>query len=448
MASHSRDDAALVAAITHMASPVVADESWNDVLELIGDAPIVLLGEATHGTHEFYAARGAITRRLVAERGFSALCIEGDLPHAAAAHRWIRGPAEPEAQAPQGAAGAAEALAGFKRFPQWMWRNPVFCELLGDLRKLALAGSPIGLYGLDLYSMHESMAEVVTILQRIDEEEARRARERYACFDHFGDDPQAYGWATAKIGSVPCEADVVAELQALQRARLGEIASADDALFAELAAMAVRGGEAYYRTMFHGRVSSWNLRDTHMADTLDRIRASLVERGLPAKVVVWAHNSHLGDARATEMSEAGELNLGQLVRMRHGDAVRSIGFSTYAGTVTAARDWECPAERRHVRRGMQGSYEELFHHVGEDAFFLNLVRLGEVSGALREPRLQRAIGVIYRPENERFNHYFRARLANQFDGIVHFDHTKALEPLEREASWVAGEAPETWPSAL
>jgi erythromycin esterase-like protein len=422
-----------------MATPLLApDETWDTVLEHIGDASIVLLGEATHGTHEFYTARAAITRRLVEERGFSALCIEGDLPHSARAHRWLRSEQD---------GGAADALAGFKRFPQWMWRNTAFCELLDELRTLARRGSPIGLYGLDLYSMHESMAEVVAILERLDPAEARRARARYSCFEHFGEDPQSYGWATSSAGSAPCEDDVVAELKAIHRLRVGDLGS-DDALLAEFAAMSVKGGEAYYRTMFRGRVSSWNLRDTHMADALETVRSALARPGHSPKVVVWAHNSHLGDARATELGDAGELNLGQLLRAKHGSLVRSIGFSTHEGSVTAATDWDAPARRRHLRRGMRGSYEELFHLVGVPQFFLDLRELGEASGALHEDRLQRAVGVIYRPETERQSHYFHARLADQFDGIIHIDHTHALEPLEREALWVAGEAPETWPSSL
>jgi erythromycin esterase-like protein len=293
MASHRHDESPLIAAIAHMATPLPAPheatpESWNVILEHIGDAPIVLLGEATHGTQEFYAARAAITLRLVAERGFSALCIEGDLPHAARAHRWLRSATR--------TASATEALGGFRRFPQWMWRNLQFCELLGSLRELAQRGSPIGLYGLDLYSMHESIAETVAILAKIDPDEAKRARARYSCFEHFGDDPQSYGWATSTVGPSPCEDDVVAQLKAIQQARIRDLAVDDDALIAELAALSVKNGEGYYRSMFRGRVKSWNLRDTHMADALETVMRALSRRGVPPKIVVWAHNSHLGDA--------------------------------------------------------------------------------------------------------------------------------------------------------
>lgn len=420
-----------------MATPLAGTgESYDAVLECIGDASIVLLGEATHGTHEFYAARAELTRRLVTEQGFSAVCLEADFPHALRVHRYVRGEGDDQS--------AEDALAGFQRFPQWMWRNTVFVELVETLRSLDRG---VGVFGLDLYSLHDSMSEVVAYLERADPEEAARARARYACFDHYGSDPQTYGYVMSGLGgAASCEDEVVEQLSSMQRAMM-EHAGAEP-FYAALNALVVKNAEAYYRTMYRGRVKSWNLRDTHMSETLAAVVSHLEETTGSAKVVVWAHNSHLGDARATELGDAGELNLGQLVRTRFGAAARLIGFSTYEGTVTAANDWDGPAARRRVRRGMRGSYEALFHETGVPRFFLDMRRLGEASGALREPRLQRAIGVIYRPESERLSHYFHASVAEQFDGIIHFDRTAALEPLEREAAWVAGEAPETWPSSL
>lgn len=425
------------AAIRHIATPLAGNaESYDEVLECIGDAPIVLLGEATHGTHEFYVARAVISRRLVQERGFSAICIEGDFPHAVRVQRYLRGEGDD--------ANAVEALSDFKRFPQWMWRNTDVVAMLESLR--SLGRRDLGFYGLDLYSLHESMAAVVEHLERIDPDEARRARARYDCFDHFGSDPQQYGLVTSGLGgAASCEDEVVEQLATMQQLKLPR----DDAQFhAEMNALLVRDAESYYRTMFRGRVKSWNLRDTHMADTLDAILAHLARKGLPPKVVVWAHNSHLGDARATSLGEEGELNLGQLVRERHGVAARNIGFSTYEGAVTAAHDWDGDAEKMRVRRGLPGSYEALFHEVGFEQFFLDLRDLGEASGALREARLQRAIGVVYRPESERFSHYFHARIAEQYDGVIHFDRTYAVRPLERHGDHVEGEAPETFPSSL
>ncbi len=442
--THARaEDAGLAAAIAHVAQPLAdEDERYDGALDVIGDAEVVLLGEATHGTHEFYAARATITRRLVEERGFAAVAIEGDWPHAHRVHRYVQG--ESDDRTPE------QALSGFERFPQWMWRNREIEELVSALRELREAGRPLGFHGLDLYSLHDSMAEVVAFLDEHDPEEADRARLRYACFDRFGEDPQAYGYLA---GRSSCEDEVVEQLVAIQRRAaegvLRDGAGLEEARFdAEMNARVVRDAEAYYRTMFRGRVESWNLRDTHMADTLDALLAHLRARGLPPKVVVWAHNSHLGDARATELGEGGELNLGQLARERYGDRARLIGFSTYHGTVTAASDWDAPAQRRRVRKGLRGSFEALFHQVGIDRFLLDLRDLGEASGGLREERLQRAIGVVYRPDSERSSHYFHAKVARQFDAVLHFDETRAVEPLERTPLWIAGEVAETYPSGL
>jgi erythromycin esterase-like protein len=426
------EQARLAAAIRHIAAPLAG--TLEPVMECIGDAPIVLLGEATHGTHEFYAARARLTERLVREKGFSAVCIEGDFPHAVRVHRYLRGESND--------ASAPEALADFRRFPQWMWRNDDVVTMLESLR-----GTGVGFYGLDLYSLHESMAAVIAHLERLDPEEAARARKRYACFDHFGTDPQEYGMVTSGLGgAMSCEDEVIEQLITMQAQN---IRVDDEQFHAEMNALVVRDAEAYYRTMFRGRIKSWNLRDTHMADTLEAILAHLDRSGRAPKVVVWAHNSHLGDARATELGEEGELNLGQLVRERHGAASRLIGFSTYEGSVTAANDWDGDAEKMRVKKGLPGSYEALFHEVSIPQFFLDLRRLGEASGALREARLQRAIGVVYRPDSERLSHYFHARIAEQFDGILHYDRTHAVQPLERHGEHHAeDEAPDTYPSSL
>jgi erythromycin esterase-like protein len=224
----------------------------------------------------------------------------------------------------------------------------------------------------------------------------------------------------------------------------------DEYFYAEQNARLARNAEAYYRSMFRGRVSSWNLRDMHMAETLDALVEHLGRDGRPAKVVVWAHNSHLGDARATQMGADGELNLGQVVRERHARESVLVGFSTYTGTVSAASDWGAPVERKRVRPGLPNSYEALFHEVAQHAgkrFLVTLRDGGPAVEALRGPLLQRAIGVIYRPETERFSHYFHARLPEQFDAMLHVDETTALTPLERTAGWEAGELPETYPFA-
>jgi erythromycin esterase-like protein len=444
-----RGDVDLERAVAEVAQPLHgAMRDFDPVLGLVGDARCVLIGEATHGTHEFYRLRAQLTQRLVVEKGFCAIAAEADWPDAYRVNRFVRGVGSD--------ADPIAALGDFRRFPAWMWRNTVvrdFVHWLKAHNDARGATTRVGFYGLDLYSLHSSMGAVLRYLERVDPEAAKRARYRYACFEHFGEDLQSYGYA-ASFGLRPdCEREVVAQLVEMRqerahRLRRDGIVAEDEEFDAEQNARVVANAEEYYRSMFLGRISSWNLRDTHMADTLDALFAHLRRRFDYPKVVVWAHNSHVGDARATEMGEAGELNIGQLARERHfGNAVL-IGFSTYTGTVTAASVWGGPAERKVVRAGLRDSYEELFHRTGVPNFLLSLRHLGEASGLLREPRLQRAIGVIYLPETERISHYFEARLPSQFDAILHIDQTRALEPLERVGTWPRGEAPETFPTGI
>ncbi len=422
-----------------------AAQDFDPLIELAEDARIVLIGEATHGTHEFYRQRAQLTKRLILEKGFVAVAAEADWPDAYRVNRYVRGIGHDSE--------AEESLRGFKRFPAWMWRNADVLDFVGWLREHndeLDASEKVGFYGLDLYSLHASIEAVLQYLEKTDPEAAKRARYRYACFEHFGEDPQAYGYAASFGLSPNCEREVIEQLLEMRDRRRDLLKrdglAVEDELFeAEQNARVVKNAEEYYRAMFLGRVSSWNLRDTHMADTLDALLAHLDPRVGKAKVVVWAHNSHVGDARATQMGEAGELNIGQLARERHPGEARLIGFSTYHGTVTAASDWGGPAERKRIRPALPGSYEELFHQAGTPAFLLVLRDLGEAAGALREPRLQRAIGVIYLPETERASHYFHARLPEQFDAILHIDKTRALEPLERTSEWERGELPETYP---
>ena len=447
MTSLSRQSA--VAAIRDVANRFTGSpRDFDPLLERVGDAHVVLLGEATHGTHEFYRIRGAITRRLVREKGFTALAVEADWPDAGRVNRYVRGTGSD--------ADAEQALGGFKRFPQWMWRNADVLDFVGWLRAhndSLPEPNRTGFYGLDLYSLHASMDAVIAYLRRIDPVAAERAMLRYGCFDRFGDDPQEYGHATTLGLSETCERDVVAQLlelrasAAVYASRDGRIAR-EDLFFAEQNARLVTNAERYYRAMFGSRVASWNLRDQHMAETLRGLKQFLSRDGQAAKIVVWAHNSHLGDARATEMGRHGELNVGQLVRQEYGDDAVLVGFSTYHGTVTAATDWGDPAERKTVRPALQDSYEALFHETGVGDFSLDLVEPSPAVDLLGEPRLERAIGVIYRPETERMSHYFNAVLPDQFDVMIHYDRTRAVEPLERSATWTPDELPETYPSAL
>jgi erythromycin esterase-like protein len=423
-------------------------DDFAPLMARIGNARFVLIGEASHGTHEFYRIRAAITKQLIVQKGFTAVAVEADWPDAWRVNRYVRGEGvDPDAE---------QALGGFRRFPQWMWRNADVLDFVGWLRShndSLPAEQKAGFYGLDLYSLHASMEAVITYLRKVDPAAARRAATRYGCFDRFGDDPQEYGYAATMGLSETCERDVVAQLVDL-RAAAAEYAGRDgrvaleDLFFAEQNARLVANAERYYRAMFGSRVASWNLRDQHMSDTLEGLERFLGREGAAARIVVWAHNSHLGDARATEMGDGGELNVGQLVRQRHGDEAVLVGFSTYTGTVTAASDWDEPAQRRVVRPALPGSYEALFHETGMPNFALDLGEPSDAVAGLETARLQRAIGVIYRPETERLSHYFEARLPDQFDVVLHYDQTRAVEPLERTPLWVSGELPETYPSAL
>ncbi|BDX33617.1 hypothetical protein TUM20985_41640 [Mycobacterium antarcticum] len=443
-------------AVRRSAVPAPGGVPAPEVLaDLIGNARVVLIGESSHGTHEFYQARADITRWLIEHQGFTAVAAEADWPDAYRVNRFVQGVG--------GDATADEALSGFERFPAWMWRNVVVRDFVGWLRRHNELGRREGLpqtgfYGLDLYSLHRSMQAVVDYLDTVDHVAAARARQRYACFDHTSDDGQAYGYAAAFGAGESCEDQAVETLLELQRSRIAYLADdgrqAEDDLFcATQNAAAVRDAEAYYRSMFRGRVDSWNLRDSHMADTLDALLAHLdVQRGRPGstRIVVWAHNSHVGDARATEMGADGQLTLGQLVREHHGEHSRLIGFSTYQGTVTAASEWGGPAELKSVRPGLPGSLEELFHEAGPAPFLIRMDGDGQsdAAEALSSVRLHRAIGVIYRPETERHSHYFHVRPADQYDAMIHLDVTTALTPLESASLQVEGQTPETYPSGL
>jgi len=436
----------LAEAIRRAAHPLTGARSdYDPLLQRVGEARVVLIGEASHGTHEFYRERARITRRLIEEKGFGAVVVEADWPDAYRVNRYVRGlPGDEE---------AVDALEGFKRFPVWMWRNADVLDFVGWLREHNDGKSAMkaGFYGLDLYSMRASIEAVLTYLHKVDPDAAKRARYRYSCFDHFGEDTQAYGYAATFGLAESCEEEALGQLIELQQravayaSRDGHVAD-DEFFFAEQNARLVKNAEEYYRSMFRGRVESWNRRDAHMAETLEALAAHLEGRGRKAKIVLWEHNSHLGDARATEIGEGGEFNVGQLVRERYPGQSVLVGFTTHHGTVTAASNWDSPAERKRVRPALPGSYEALFHELGIGRFMLGL-RSGAPMEGLRGPRLERAIGVIYRPETERMSHYFHARLSDQFDAVLHFDETRAVEPLERVAA-PSGEVAETFPTGV
>ena len=445
--SHRRE--ALDAVSRHARSLVGAAADDAELMRLLGSAEFALLGEASHGSDEFYRERAAITKRLIVEHGTVAVAVEADWPDALRVNRYVRGL--------PGDADGSEALAGFRRFPTWMWRNTAVLEFVEWLRGHNARLPPavrVGLYGIDLYSLSGSIHAVLAYLDREDPPAAWRARRRYACFEAYREDAQAYGYATRFGMSPGCEDAVVAQLQEMlaQRAAQATLAARedDDARFhAEQNALLVRNAERYYRTMFGSRVASWNLRDRHMVETLEALRHHLgTERTAPPRIAVWAHNSHLGDARATELGEAGEWNVGQGMRERHGNAAVLLGFATDHGSVAAASDWDGRLEIKPVQAGLAGSWEALYHDTGIARFALLLRGSSELAEALRVPRLQRAIGVVYRPETERQSHYFRARPVQQFDALVHLDRTRAVEPLDRREPHPRGDPPETWPSGV
>ncbi len=421
---------------------------YDRMLEAIGGARFVLLGEATHGTHEFYRARATITQRLITERGFNAVAVEADWPDSYRVNRYVRGRSDD--------VEAVEALADFRRFPTWMWRNAEVLDFVGWLRERNDSVSKdekAGFYGLDLYSLHASIDAVIDYLEKVDPQAAQRARERYACFEFFGPDVESYAYAVSQGLFASCETAVVEQLTEMQR-RAAELAKRDgrsdedDFFFAEENARVAKNAERYYRTMLDPRVSSWNFRDAHMVETLERLTAHLARRTGNAKVVVWAHNSHVGDASVTGMGSRGEFNIGQLMRRRHEGSAYLLGFTTYDGTVSAASDWHAPVERKRIRPGREGSYESIFHRTGVERFFVDLRAEAPGISVLEGPFLERAIGVIYRPDTELASHYFEAKLPKQFDGVVHIDRTRAVEPLERTEEWEAGEVPETFPTGV
>ncbi|MBM9595732.1 protein-L-isoaspartate(D-aspartate) O-methyltransferase [Roseitranquillus sediminis] len=409
----------LPAAIDRAAIPLpdIGDPAFAKAFDRLRGTGIVGLGEATHGTSEFYTARAAITRRLIERHGVRIVALEADWPDAVRLDRHVRHRAPLEHDEPP-----------FTRFPTWMWRNGEFRAFVDWLREFN-AGRPaedrVSLHGLDLYALDSSIAAVIDYLDETDDELARLARQRYACLTPWQEDPTAYARAAYSRSFDACEDAVAAMLRDVMARRAALMhEDGDDFLDAEGNARLVASAERYYREMFRGRESGWNLRDIHMVDTLDRVRAA---RG-GARAVVWAHNSHIGDARATEMGRRGQVTVGSLCRERHGADVLLVGFGTDGGTVAAADDWGGEMRIKDVRPALSGSVEALCRESGGGRFLLDFTRdqRSPLGDALREDRLERAIGVIYRPETERQSHYFHAALTDQFDHWVWFDETRAV----------------------
>lgn len=427
----AQSEAAAAALLRRHALPLAGPGDTRPVLAAIGDARTVLLGEATHGTKEFYRLRAEITRRLIRTRAFDAVVVEGDWPAARRADRYAQG-------GDGGDRDAAQALSGFAGFGNWLWRNTEVRDWLDWLRAhnqgVADPLRRVGFYGFDLRSLGSSAAAVVRYFERVDPAAAERARARYACFEGYAERPERYARAANLDLAPPCRGPAIAQSEELDAGAEPRARDAADALFeARHNARIVRDAEAYYRAGSQGRAAAWNLRDTHMADTLDRLREHLTrQRGRPATIVVWAHNTHVGDARATSSAAEGELSLGQLVRQRAArpEDVALIGLTTHAGTVTAARDRGEPPQRLALRPSLPGSVERLLHDTGLPAFVLPLRDRPALRPALAEPRAHRAVGVVYRPDAERASHYTRTALAEQYDAVVHIDRTQALQVLK------------------
>jgi len=405
--------------------PDLDDAAFGAFFDRFGAAQVVLLGEASHGTSEFYQARAAITQRLVAQHGFRIVALEADWPDAASLDRLVRDRPQPQAGEPP-----------FRRFPTWMWRNREFAAFVSWLREWNRACAPseqAGLYGLDLYSLSASIRAVLDYLDHTDADAARIARERYGCLTPWAKEPESYGRMALNAGYGRCEEAVVAVLRDLLEKQLADATAHGETLLDATAnARLVKNAEAYYRAIYYGAAESWNLRDTHMFETLQSVLAA---GGPDTKAVVWAHNSHIGDASKTEMGLIrDELNIGQLCRQRFGRRAALIGMGTHSGKVACATDWDGPMEIKTVLPSRQDSYERLAHDAGVQRFLLDL-REGlheELRRELLEPRLQRFIGVIYRPETERLSHYSAASLPGQFDAYVWFDETSAVDALPVE----------------
>ena len=403
--------------------PAIDDPDFGKAFDRFSDARVILLGEASHGTSEFYRARAAISRRLIEKHGFNIVAVEADWPDAASIDRYVRHRPRREGEE-----------AAFERFPTWMWRNTdvnAFVRWLHAHNRSRAYESMCGFYGLDLYNLSGSMRAVVDFLSQEDPGLARLAAQRYGCLEPWAEDPASYGRQSLLEGYARCELGVVEMLRDLHE-RLVDCLSpeCDEWLDAAANARLVKNAEAYYRIMYRGSAESWNLRDTHMFETLCQI---LGAKGANSKAIVWAHNSHIGNAAFTDMGMSrGELNIGQLAKEKFGERARLVGFGTHLGTVAAADDWDEPMTVKAVRPSLPGSHERTSHDSRIGRFLLDLRenRLPpDLAEALAEPRLERFIGVIYRPETERWSHYSEAILPKQFDAWVWFDETEAVTPL-------------------
>jgi len=442
-----RDVDALSERVRRAATRLEAPDDLAPLMEVVGDAHYVLLGEATHGTSEFYTWRAEISKRLILEKDFSFIAVEGDWPDCYRVNRYVKGYAD-------SGQSAEEVLHAFERWPTWMWANReviALAEWLSEHNRRRPAEQQVGFYGLDVYSLWESMAAVVEYLERIDPAAARAARRAYGCFDPYYEDVHEYARATVLVPT-SCEDEAVAMLRVLRARAPAYREDGREGYFnAEQNALVARNAELYYRTMVRGGPTSWNVRDHHMVDTLERLMA---HHGPRAKAIVWEHNTHIGDARFTDMARAGLVNVGQLVREAHGErptereGVVLVGFGTHRGSVIAGEEWGAPMRRMRVPEARAGTWEDVLHRAGaRDAL---LLFTGTDDGAvpgLDRPLGHRAIGVVYDPAAERRGNYVPTVVPRRYDAFLFVDETRALDPLHMPVL-VDGEPPETFPSGM
>jgi erythromycin esterase-like protein len=433
-------DPSLSEALRLAAKPLSTPDDLDPLLDQVGEARFVLLGEASHGTSDFYRWRAELSKRLIQEHGFNFIAVEGDWPDCYRVNRYIRG-------LPGGGASAREVLHAFERWPTWMWANEEIVELAEWLRAWNTRRAPeaqVGFYGLDVYSLWDSMRVVTEYLERIDPSLAQEARLAYRCFEPYAEDVQEYARATA-IVPTSCEDEAVGVLRTMRSNAPAFREDGREGYFdAEQNALVARNAEVYYRTMVRGGPGSWNVRDMHMVETLERL---MEHQGPEARGIVWEHNTHIGDARFTDMARAGMFNVGQLVRQAHDrDGVVLVGFATHRGTVIAAEEWGAPMERMRVPSARRGSIEDALHDgIGRDALLIfDGTQDGGIVG-LDEPMGHRAIGVVYDPTREQWGNYVPTIVPRRYDAMVYVDESRAVNPLHMPVR-VDGELPETYPT--
>ena len=438
---------ALASRVQRASRPLASVQDLDPLLDAIGDARFVLLGEASHGTSEYYSWRAELSRRLIREKGFSFIAVEGDWPDCYRVNRYAKGYAD-------AGRSAEEVLHAFERWPTWMWANRevvALTEWLHEHNQSLPEEQQVGFYGLDVYSLWESMSAVVDYLERVDPEAARTARRAYSCFDPYYEDVQEYARATALVPT-SCEDEAVSMLGALRSKARAYREDGRDAYFnAEQNALVARDAERYYRTMVRGGPTSWNVRDHHMVDTLDRL---MDHHGRGARAIVWEHNTHIGDARFTDMRRAGMVNVGQLVREAHGerpderDGVMLVGFGSHRGTVIAGDEWGAPMRRMRVPEGREGSWEDLLHRASaRDKLLIFDGSSDGGIGGLDQPLEHRAIGVVYDPDAERWGNYVPTIVPRRYDAFIYVDKSKAVDPLHMPVR-VGGDEPETYPTGM